>query len=188
MARKIIDQLFPKQNNLSSGVDNDFVSLKDWKILVSRLDRTQSQVESCNEKMDIMYSKVMQWLRRVREKIDAVSKNQEEMNSITTKMFKDWEQKLLDWVQPEQRKEDQKRVMSLMQRHSQFIQSYNKQIDTVKNAVSKNEYQVYQLLEQMRTIRVEMDLISRNENVVADRRSSSSKTKSLCSSELNLSP
>ena len=187
MPRKIIDQLFPKQDDLSKKEESKFVSLKDWKILVSRLDRMQAQVESCNEKMGVMYSKVMQWLSRVREKLDAVSKNQNEMDSRTKQMFKDWKKKLFDWVQPEQRKEDQKRVMDLMQRHSQFIQSYSKQIDEVKNAVSKNEYQVYQLLEQMRTIRVEMDLINRSQQMTG-KNSSSSNTESLYSSELNLSP
>ncbi len=186
MARKIMDQLFPRQNNLSTTEEeNKFVSLKEWKTLVSRLDRTQAQVETCNEKMSVMYSKVMQWLSRVREKLDAVSKNQKEMDSTTKQMFKDWEEKLFNLVQPEQRKEDQKRVMDLMQRHSQFIQSYSQQIDAVKNAVSKNEYQVYQLLEQMRTMRIEMELINRSYQM-AEKRSSANVGS--FSSELNLSP
>ena len=186
MARKIIDQLFSNQKDVSNEEGNKFVSLKDWKALMFRLDHTQAQVESCNEKMNLMYSKVMQWLSRVREKLDAVSKNQEEMNSMTKQTFREWEKKLLDWVQPEQRKDDQKRVMDLMQRHSQFIQSYSKQIDSVKSAVSKNEYQVYQLLEQMRTVRVEMDLINRSQQI--NRKNSSPKPESLYSSEFNLNP
>ena len=163
MARKIIDQLFQNQGDASKEEGNTFVSLKDWKILVSRMDHTQTQVESCNEKMNLMYSKVMQWLSRIREKLDAVSKTQKEMDSETKQMFQQWEEKILNWVQPEKRKEDQMRIMNLMQRHSQFIQSYDKQIDSVKSALSKSEYQVYQLLEQIRTIRVEMDLINRNQ-------------------------
>lgn len=179
MARKIIDQLFPNQKDASAEEENKFVSLKDWKVLISRLDCTQVQVESCNEKMRLMHSKVMQWLSRVREKLDAVSKNQEEMDSMTKEMFRQWEEKLLNWVQPEQRKEDQKRVMDLMQRHSQFIQSYSKQIDAVKNVVSKNEYQLFQLLEQMRTVRVEIDLINRNQQI---NRNNSSSNPGLYSS------
>ena len=163
MARKIVGKLFEKHPDSSEEEKSQFVSLKDWKDLVSRLDRTQTQVELCNEKMRLTYSKVMQWLSRVREKMDTVSKSQKEMDVMTKEMFEQWEKKMLDWVQPEQRKEDQRRVMDLMHRHSQFIQSYTKQLDAVKKSVSKNEYQVYQLLEQMRTVRVEMDLINRDQ-------------------------
>ena len=186
MARKIIDQLFPRKNDSSvTKEENKFVSLKEWKILVSRLDHTQAQIDTCSEKVNVMYSKVMQWFSRVRERLDAVSKNQKEMDLVTKQMFKEWEEKLLNLVQPEQRKEDQKRVMDLMQRHSQFIQSYSQQIDAVKKAVSKNEYQVYQLLEQMRTIRVEMELINRSYQMAE--KGSSSRVRSF-SSEFNLSP
>ncbi len=159
MARNIINKLFQDQKALFP--EDQFVSMKDWKELVSRLDHIQVQTESNQEKMNLLYSKVTQWLNRAREKIDAVSKAQREMDLTVKDMFKTWEEKLLNWVQPEQRKEDQKRIMSLMSRHSQFIQSYNQQIDAVKNALSKNEYQVYQLLEQMRSIRAEMGLLSR---------------------------
>lgn len=163
MARKIIDKLFQSQK--AHFPEEQFVSMKDWKDLVSRLDQIQMQVESGQEKMNSMYSKITQWLNRTREKIEAVSKAQREMDAESKDMFKKWEEKLLNLVQPEQRKDDQKRIMSLMRSHSQFIQSYSKQIDTVKNAVSKNEYQVYQLLEQMRGIRVEMGLIGRERSV-----------------------
>lgn len=160
MSRKIIDKLFQNQKALPPE-ENQFVSMKDWKAMVSRLESVQAQVGSCNEKISFMYSKVMRWLNQVREKTDKISKIQKEMDSATKNMFKEWEKKLVNFVQPEQRKEDQKRVMDLMRRHSQFIQSYSKQINSIQSALSKNEYQVYQLLEQMRSVRVEIDLINR---------------------------
>ena len=163
MGRKIIDQLFQSQPDSSRVEENQFVSIKDWKALVSRLDHTQAQVHSCNEKMSLMYSKVMYWLSCVRKKLEVVSKTQEETDVETKKLFKQLEEKVMNWVQPEQRKEDQRRVMDLMQRHSQFIQSYDKQIDSVKKTLSKNEYQLYQLLEQIRTLRVEMDILNRHQ-------------------------
>ena len=55
--------------------------------------------------------------------------------------------------------------MDLMHRNTQFIQSYDKQLDSIKKVLSKNEYQLYQMLEQMRTIRVEMDLINRHQQM-----------------------
>ncbi len=168
MARKIIDQLFKEPGGLSSESKQQeateeamFVSMKDWKILMSRLDNTQAQVSSCDEKVNFMYSKVMKWLGQVREKLSAVSKMQAEADSHLKQNFKAWEKRVLDWVQPHQRKEDQRKVMDLMHRHSQFIQSYDKQVDAVKKALSKNEYEIYRVLEQMRTLRVEMDLINR---------------------------
>ena len=84
----------------------------------------------------------MQWLNRIREKLETVSKTQKEMDLETKKTFKLLEEKVLNWVQPDKRKEEQRRVMGLMQRHSQFIQSYDKQIHSVKGALSKNEYQI----------------------------------------------
>ena len=155
VARKIIDQLFQKQNVEKEATE--FVTLKDWKVLISRLDQTQAQVETCSEKVATMYSKVMQWLSKVRGRLDQVSQNQEQLQKETKEMFEEWKAK---WGQPEERKEDQRRMMDLMQRHTQFLQSYNKEIDAVKKSVSKNEYQVYQLLEQMRTVSVELDLIN----------------------------
>ena len=167
MARKVIDKLFKHQEKASLKENNDtmYVSLKDWKTLVSRLDRTQAQVDSCNEKMDFIYSKVMKWLSRIREKLSTISETQKELDSSTKQTFKKWEEKILSWVQPEQRKEDQRKVMDLMHRNSQFIQSYDKQMDSIKKTLSKNEYQLYQLLEQMRTVRVEMDLINRQQQI-----------------------
>ena len=164
MARKIIDKLFEKAEESSIGKKDPVISLEDWKNVVSRLDRTQIQVEACQEKMNLMYSKVMQWLNRIREKLETVSKTQKEMDLETKKTFKLLEEKVLHWVQPDKRKEEQRRVMDLMQRHSQFIQSYDKQIHSIKGALSKNEYQIYQLLEQIRVMRIEMNLMNQQQN------------------------
>ena len=112
-----------------------------------------------------------------------MSKAQESADREAKKVFKTWEEKILNWVQPEQRKEDQRKVMDLMSRHSQFIQSYDKQIDSVKKALSKNEYQLYQLLEQIKTVRVEMDMLNRHQS--SDVRSSPYSSHSP-SSDLNI--
>ena len=167
MSRKIIDKLFPVSKDSSQEEENTFVSIKEWKILVSRLDLMQSQVRSGNEKMNLMYSKMMYWLNCVRKKLEAVSKTQKETDLETKKLLKTWTEKIQDLVQPEKRKEDQRKVMDLMQRHSQFIQSYDKQIGVVKKALSKNEYQLYQLLEQIRTLRVEMDILNRHQTTAS---------------------
>ena len=180
MARKIIDKLFAKAEESSAEKSDLFISLEDWKNVVSRLDRTQVQVETCQEKMNLMYSKVMQWLNRIREKLETVSKTQKEMDFETKKTFKLLEEKVLNWVQPDKRKEEQRRVMDLMQRHSQFIQSYDKQVHSIKGTLSKNEYQIYQLLEQIRVVRIEMNLMNQQQNV--------SPTPSKKYSDLNLSP
>lgn len=163
MARKIIDKLFEKEKESSIGKKGPIISLEDWKNVVSRLDRTQIQVEACQEKMNLMYSKVMQWLNRIREKLEVVSKTQKEMDLETKKTFQGLEEKVLNWVQPDKRKEEQRRVMDLMQRHSQFIQSYDKQINSIKGSLSKNEYQIYQLLEQIRVMRIEMNLMNQQQ-------------------------
>ncbi|MDE0118988.1 MAG: hypothetical protein OXM55_03145 [Bdellovibrionales bacterium] len=188
MARKIIDKLFPPPENFSPKEDSDvmYVSLKDWKTLVSRLDRTQAQVEACNEKLDLIYSKVMKWLSRIREKLSSLSEKQKELDSTTKQAFQKWEEKILNWVQPEQRKEDQRRVMDLMHRNSQFIQSYGKEMDSLKKALSKNEHQLYQLLEQMRTVRIEMDLINRHQQREQTRSTSSHLEESAYSSDLTV--
>ncbi len=185
MARKIIDKLFPSQKNSSPKEDSHvmYVSFKDWKDLVSRLDRTQVQVEACNEKMDLIYSKVMKWLGRTREKLSSLSETQKELDSTTKQTFKKWEEKILSWVQPEMRKEDQRRVMDLMRRNSQFVQSYGKEMDSLKKALSKNEYQLYQLLEQMRTVRIEMDLVNRQQTTSQTRPTSSHLKESAYSAE-----
>lgn len=164
MARKIVDKLFEKVEESSTEKNDHFISLEDWKNVVSRLDRTQIQVEACQEKMNLMYSKVMQWLNLIREKLETVSKTQKEMDLETKNTFKLLEEKVLNWVQPDKRKEEQRRVMGLMQRHSQFIQSYDKQVHSIKGALSKNEYQIYQLLEQIRVMRIEMNLMNQPQN------------------------
>ena len=179
MARKIVDKLFKKAEESSTEKPDHFISLEDWKNVVSRLDRTQIQVETCQEKMNLMYSKVMQWLNCIREKLETVSKTQKEMDSETKKTFKLLEEKVLNWVQPDKRKEEQRRVMDLMQRHSQFIQSYDKQVNSIKGTLSKNEYQIYQLLEQIRVMRIEMNL-SQQQNAPS--------TPSKRYPDLNLSP
>ena len=165
MARKIIDTLFSRSENVSLKENDNtmYISLKDWKALMSRLDRTEGQVKACNEKLDLIYSKVMKWLSRIREKLSSLSETQKDLDSTTKQVFKEWEEKILSWVQPEQRKEDHRKFMDLMDRNSQFIQSYGKEVDSIKKALSKNEYQLYQLLEQMRTVRIEMDLINRHQ-------------------------
>ncbi len=162
-----------------------FVSVKDWKTLISRLDRIQAQVESCNEKADVLYSRVMKWLGRMKEKLSTVSKTQQELDSTTKQAFKQWEEKILNWVQPDQRKEDQRKIMDLMHHHSQFIQSYDQQMDSVKKALSKNEYQLYQLLEQMRTVRVEIDLMNHQQQINQDHSLSSRKQTGLGDDLLN---
>ena len=168
MARKIIDKLFKEPGGVGLCSDSEqkeamFVSMKDWKTLMSRVDSTQAQVSACDEKVNFMYGKVMKWLGQIREKLSAVSKMQAEADASLKQNFRAWEKRVLDWVQPHQRKEDQRKVMDLMHRHSQFIQSYDKQVDTVKKALSKNEYEIYRALEQMRTMRVELDLINRQQ-------------------------
>ncbi len=173
MARKIIDKLFPHQSVLSE--ESHLVSMKDWKDLVSRVDHIQTQIESNHETINAIYSKVSKWMELMRDKINAVSNTQAEMDSATKNMFKEWEAKLLNWVQPEQRKEDQRRIMDLMRRHSQFIQSYSLQIDSVKKTLSKNEYQMYQLLEQMRSMRIELDFINSEKRNTKARNSGSNQ-------------
>ena len=71
MGRKIIDQLFPSSPLSSEKEEDRFVSLKEWKALVSRLDHTQAQMRSSHEKMNLMYSKMMHWLSGVKKKAGA---------------------------------------------------------------------------------------------------------------------
>jgi len=162
MARKIVDTLFQKQNDSATEESKMYISMKDWKYLLSRLEHTENQIDTYNKKVDSMYSKIMQWMERMREKIDSLSKSQKKLNATSNKMFQEWEQKILSWIQPEQRKEDQRKVMDLMQRHSQFIMSYDKELNQVKKTLSKNDYQIYQMLEQIRSIRIEMDIVGQH--------------------------
>ena len=182
MARKIIDKLFEKAESSSKEKKDWCISLEDWKAVVSRLDHTQIQVRSCQEKMNLMYSKVMKWLGCIRERLENVSKTQKEMDLETKKTFKLLEEKVVNWVQPDKKKEEQRRVMDLMQRHSQFIQSYDKQINSIKGALSKNEYQIYQLLEQIRVLRIEMNLMDQQ------KKADDSPPRNKKYPDLNLSP
>ena len=115
MARKIINKLFKNQENPPLKENNAamYVSINDWKSLVSRLDRTQAQVESCNEKIDFVYSKVMKWLNQIRKKLSAISHTQKELDIQTKQTLKKWEEKILSWVQPEQRKRRSKKSNGL---------------------------------------------------------------------------
>ena len=162
MGRKIIEQVFSVNPPSSEeGQETLSISAKDWKALVSRLDCMQEQNKAQQEKINVVYSKTVKWLNRVRDKLDAVSKMQAQMEQEAKKLFTRYEEKLLNIVQPEQRKEDRKILLDLMHRHTQFIQSYDKKLGFVKNDVSKNEYQLYQLLERLRTVRAELDVINR---------------------------
>ena len=135
-------------------------SLKDWQELLLRVDQMQLKLESSNEKVNMLYSKIMGWLGQVREKWSTVSKAQKDMELAMKDLRVEWERKWKQELEPDRRKADQKRMMSLLQTHSQFMQSYDKHLDSLKSALSKNEYQLYQVKEWVRTLRVELDLIN----------------------------
>ena len=136
------------------------LSLKDWQELLSRVDQIQLKLESSNEKVNMLYSKIMGWLGQVREKWSTVSKAQKDMELAMKDLRVEWERKWKQELEPDRRKADQKRIMSLLQTHSQFMQSYDKHLESLKSALSKNEYQLYQVKEWIRTLRVELDLIN----------------------------
>ena len=171
MNRKIKSQLFENAAERESTQQKVQLSLKDWKEVISRLNQTQLQVESCHEKINTMYSRLVGWLTRITTKIDEVSQARQKLESATHNLFQQWEKKVLDWVKPEQRQEDQRHVVDLMHRHSQFIQGYGQNLDTLKKSMSRNEYHISQLLSEIRNFRLEMDLVKRQvhaQSVIAD--------------------
>lgn len=172
MNRKINSQLFENTIEQDPAQQQKVqLSLKDWKEVISRLNQTQLQVESCHEKINTMYSRLVGWLTRITKKIDDVSEARQKLESSTYDLFQQWEKKVLDWVKPEQRREDQRHVTDLMHRHSQFIQGYGQNLETLKKSMSKNEYHISQLLSEIRNFRLEMDLVKRRmdaQSIVAD--------------------
>ncbi len=171
MNRKIKSQLFENAAERESTQQKVQLSLKDWKEVISRLNQTQLQVESCHEKINTMYSRLVGWLTRITTKIDEVSQARQKLESATHNLFQQWEKKVLGWVKPEQRQEDQRHVVDLMHRHSQFIQGYGQNLDTLKKSMSRNEYHISQLLSEIRNFRLEMDLVKRQvhaQSVIAD--------------------
>ncbi len=171
MARKIMDQLFRKnasKKNLKAP-EQISISLEDWRDFLSRIDRIQSQLDSCNEKTDFLYAKVLNWLTLMRKKLNAMSKNQKELESATHHTLQQMEQKIQHWLEPEKTKQTQKNTMELMHRHSQFIRSYDKNLHSLSKCMSKNEYQIYQLSAQVRAMQIELDAMNckmQNQEVV----------------------
>ena len=130
--------------------------------MVSRLNQTRLQVEAYNEKLNTMYSRLVDWLTRITKKIDTVNATQHELKSTVTGKFQEWEKKIEAAKIPEQqRREDQRELTGFMHRHSQMVQNYAQDLEAAKKIVSKNEYQISKILSEIRSVQVEMDLLRR---------------------------
>lgn len=160
MNRQIKTNLF-KQSTPQETPSQTQLSTKDWKNIHTRLNHNQQQLETCQETMNSMYSKLMNYFSRMTKKIDEATQNKQKLEAETQKLIQKMEKKLSNWYQPEQRAEEQRHITSLMHRHNQFIQSYEKNLEALKKAVSRNEYQISELISEIRNFRLELDLMKR---------------------------
>ncbi len=181
MSREIKEHLFNNTNEPDPSSQWVKLSTKDWKEVLSRIDQIQSQVESCSEKIHVMYSRLVDWLSRIKEKVDHVSKAHQKLESSTQQILNQWEQKIMHILQPQQKREDQRRMADLMHRHSQFMQSYDGQLDLLKKSISRNEYHITQMLEEMKSLQFEMNFVKNK----SPSKQSSEKISSPPSSDAN---
>ena len=67
MARKLIDQLFSHSEPTPS--DRVLVSLQSWKALVSRLNRQEVQLKTCQKNIEKLNKLIKQWLTEDKSRI-----------------------------------------------------------------------------------------------------------------------
>ncbi len=168
-SRVIKKQLFSKasfcthdESSTSHTPSAPYFSLSDLKEILSRLDQMQHEIESCNNKTHTMYLRLVDWLNRMKDKIDQSHKTQQEWKSSIEDMLSQWKKQFLTFKSQASNTENQRRMSDLMHRHSQFIQGYGKSLDTLKKAISRNEYHIAGLMGDVKTFRLELDFIKNN--------------------------
>ena len=155
MAREIINQLFEQTSCDTKATEEDFkCSLKDWKDLTSRMDQMQRQIQFCGERTDTLYSKVINWMSHIKDKVEIVSQTHQKLSVATQQLeetFQKQKQETSVHIQSEHKK-----TMSALQKYSQFIKNYEESLNNLKHSLSKNKHQMLQLLGEINLLHMEM--------------------------------
>lgn len=155
MAREIIHQLFEKSSSNKESTDKDFkCSLKDWKNMVSRMDQMQRQIQFYGERTDTVYSKVITWMNRIKDKVENLSKAHQKV-SIATQQLEDTFQRQRQETS-EHIQSKHKKTMDMLQNNSQFIKNYEENLNNVKHSLSQSKHQMLQLLSEINLLHMEI--------------------------------
>ena len=157
--RKIKPQLF--EESPPPGLDKSVrLSLSDWKEVLSRLDQMGAQTAAAQDKINALHTRLINWLIRMKDKIDTLSQENKQLKDNLQTALKQWEQESKR-LNPASRKEDQRRTADLMHRHTQFMQGYGSELTALKKSSARNEYHITRLLGELQAVQMEMSLMKR---------------------------
>ena len=155
MAREIINQLFDKNQAIKNQSEVNFqLSVKEWKELTARIDKTQLQIQAHDEKIDTLYSKFINWMKKIKDKVDTLS-NACKASDTALKELKHILQKQKQETSKQIQSEHEKTV-NVLKQYNQFIQNYDENLNTVKDSISKNKRKMLQLLGEINVLHMEM--------------------------------